>query len=186
MKKRILIVHLLVICIIIGAILGVSFGIIFPEVNNINNYQQTTCILMNYSLLPYNFCYQICNTTIPNCDLLLNQNISGPCYNSSDNYDRYKSCYVNCDTYYIVNILYNYEIFSQTIEINCGNNQLCINNSINSKSIDCYYNRENPNNLQTIKPKIYQWEFIIVIVVLCVILVYYIVINLTIFKKYIL
>ena len=46
MKKRILCVHLLVICIIIGAIFGVSFGIIFPEVNNINNYNDILEIIL--------------------------------------------------------------------------------------------------------------------------------------------
>lgn len=183
MQKKIIFTHIIIICIFIGAIFGVSFGITYPEVKYVNNYKGTICTLVNYNTTAYNYCYQICNTTIPDCDILLNQNISGLCYNSSNNYDRYITCYVNCDIYYIVNTLYQYGTYLQLIQTNCQNNQTCIDKIINSQNVTCYYDTTNPANVQIMRPRIYEWEFIIVIIVLCLLLIIYIVINLTVFKK---
>ena len=186
-NKKLIFIHVAVICVLIGAIFGISFAIINPDVSNINKYKITTCFQMNYTINVYSYCYQLCNTTIPNCTALLNQNISGRCYNSSENYDLYKTCYVVCDPYNLIYVVYSYgpnSEFLQTINVDCRNNNTCLNNVINSTNITCYYDITNPLNIRLVPPPLYQWEFIVVIIVLCLLLIGYAVINLTVFKKH--
>lgn len=183
--KNLLIIHLVIICIFIASIFGIGFGITYVSISNFNKYEQTKCYQINYIVSSYDHCYQICNTTIPDCNLLLRQYTAGPCYNASQNYDNYKSCFVQCDQYYLVNVTYEYNVmYMQNIIFDCQNNKTCINKLINTTEVQCYYDKSDPLMIITTVPNNYRWEYIIIIVILCALLILYIIINLTIFKKF--
>lgn len=184
MNKKLILFHLCVILVLLGGIFGVTFGITYPSIIYTNRFTEGNCTMINYTVSNYTFCEQICNTTIPNCTTLLNTNSSGICYNSSDNYDIYKRCYVDCYVYYLLTTLYSIAGINENIIIDCKNNQTCINQIMFNNYIRCYYDISSQEILLN-HPKIYNWEFIVVIIILILLLGLYIIINLTIFKKHI-
>ena len=190
MKKILLLVHALVVCAFIGSIFGIGFGIINTNTDAVRNYQETLCYSTNYSQSTYNYCYTMCNTTIPSCKTLLHLNVSGSCYNETNNISTAlnTNCYVLCDIYIILQIIFQYtltnnQIMTQTVIYDCKNNQTCID-KLTTNQVTCYYDIRNPSSVTLLKPISYRWEFISIIVVLCLLLLFYILINVTVFKKY--
>lgn len=172
MAKIQILFHICIILILVGSIFGVAFGIIYPSCN----FKEGYCILENYTVSNYTFCKQSCNTTIPSCNTLLEANTSGQCYNDSISDNIYERCYIICDTYYTVEGFYD----KGKIIVNCRNNQTCINKIISETNITCYYK----GNIIAITNPGIMWEFIIVIIILILLLAFYVVINLTVFRKH--
>lgn len=189
MQKLLVVVHIAIICALLGGIFGIGFGVINLNGNTIRNYQSTTCYAINYTQSTYNYCYMSCNTTIPSCTQLITMNTSGLCYNETNNIsiNLYTNCYSVCDTYIILQITFQYsltdgQIFLQTISYDCKNNQTCIARL--TSSVTCYYESNNPQNIVLPIPINYKWAYISVIVILGLLLIFYVLINLTVFKKY--
>lgn len=185
MQKWLILIHIVIVSIFIGAIFGIGFGVI----NNTTRYEITTCGIVNYTLYTYNHFYTFCNTTIPSCAYILSKNISGACYNETNNITTslHTTCYVLSDVYTILNITYQYNIkntqmiLTQNILYDCQNNKTCINNPV--QQVTCYYDVSYPQNI------VFSfinnlWIYILVLVILCLLLIFYVIINLTVFKKY--
>ena len=188
MKKWLFLIHLGVVILFLGAIFGIGFGLINPSVVKINNYQNTLCYYLNHINITYNYYYKRCNTSIPSCSFILSQNISGICYNDTqDELAKYTLCFVVYDIYTILNITFKYyilnnNVFIQNLLYDCNNNQTCISNF--PKYIDCYYDKNNPSFITLSVPENYRWEYLAAIVILCFLMLFYMAINLTVFKRY--
>ena len=188
MKKWLFLIHLAVTCLFLGAIFGISFGIINPSIHNYANYQETICYRLDYTNITYNHYYKLCNTSIPSCSNILEMNISGQCFNdTSDELLKYTQCFVDIDVYTIINITFQYTILSnetyiQNVQYDCKNNQTCIQNV--PSYIACYYEINNPLNIVIVPPQNYRWEYVVVIIILVFLMIFYVLINLTVFKKH--
>ena len=194
MKTWLALIHLAVTCLFLGLIFGISFGLINPSVNEYKRYQETTCYMLDYTNITYNHYYQLCNTSIPSCSNILQMNVTGRCYNdlndindTNEDMIKYIQCFITSDIYTILNITFQYPIINsepliQNIQYDCENNQTCIQNVPNF--ITCYYEINNPYNVFLNTPQNYRWEYIAAIVILCFLMLFYVLINLTVFKKY--
>jgi hypothetical protein len=188
MKIWLILIHLGIICIFIASILGIGFGFIYPSVKEVNKYKETICYLTSYENNTYNYCYQLCNTTIPSCDYLLSNNISGKCYNeTNEEHMKFIQCFIECDQYVMLNITFNYTTLNNNTHISnvnydCQNNLTCLN--ILSPTVKCYYKINDPSIILLLPPENYKWEFLALIIILGILMTFYIIVNMTIFKKY--
>jgi hypothetical protein len=143
MNFKILLFHIFLIFCTINIIFGLSFGLIYPQRLFKSQQVETNCTLSLYNINSYKCCIEYCNNTLPFCDDLINNNISGQClerllYNNSN-----INCHIDCGNCSVVNILYTYNDFTQNVLYDCKMNETCVETKINTIIWPCWFDKRN-------------------------------------------
>ncbi|QKF94342.1 hypothetical protein QKU48_gp0884 [Fadolivirus algeromassiliense] len=166
-------IHVIIILLLIGAIFGISFGIILVDNINNSNHQQSTCNVTNISSSNYTCCSKICNNTIPQCSELLSNQTNGQCCNSPS-CQTYEICYIGCNNCSSLNLTVEYNDYISYIQVNCGD-QNCINNYQIGSNFTCWYLIDNTLDVDINAPAMYKWYIVFILGLLCFILIVYII-----------
>lgn len=165
-----ILIHLAITSLLLISIITI-FAIILVDNINYANHRHTLCNVINVTKSNYICCSQICNTTLPQCGNLLNNNTPGHCCTSST-CSNYEVCFIDCKNCSKLNIVVKYHKNIGYIHTSC-NNQICIDHYNIGNNISCWYQKNNKKNVDLSPPSTYKWYIIFILCILCFILLAY-------------
>ncbi len=145
-------------CISLPIFLGVFFGVVYKDINTIDDTLSATCTTVNYTNTPFHCCERvncICQecSIYPNCNSAQTSLMEGPCCRSSRSCSRVESqtCQIICGMCFsltaILNVTVDEDTFLHIIEGDCNRDDSdCIDEFVdewNFQDDRCYYNDEN-------------------------------------------
>lgn len=157
-----IIFHITIPLLFIFAVLGISFGVIYPNNRDRSNQIQTLCQVNETVIDHYDCCEKICNSTLPSCESLLNSSLTGECCDVCP-----IVCRIVCNNCTRMNVTYEYQANGQELlyntTVNCQNNTCQEQNSTN-----CWYEKSNIYQVSFTAIPMFHWAYIYAIIVLSI------------------